>query len=256
MQQRERRGREQVTFLRASCRILNERRRVPLGEENGISFGLEPLVEQGELGGLAAAVGAFDDEEFAGELVLSVGDHRRPRLGYSCYRDVKRHRILRGFMKTLYLLRHAKSSWKDDSLRDFDRPLKGRGRDAAEEMGKVVGGEKLNSLLVISSPAARARETTGIVLQSAGLKLEPRFDERIYEADVRTLLEVIASIPDETTTAMLVGHNPGFENLLAYLTGDVRHMPTCALAKIELNSWSDVSESSGTLESFVTPKEQ
>ena len=158
-------------------------------------------------------------------------------------------------MKTLYLLRHAKSSWKDDSLRDFDRPLKGRGRDAAEEMGAVLAAEKLKSLLVISSPAVRARETTAIVLRSSGLAIEPRFDERIYEADVRTLLEVIASIPDATTTAMLVGHNPGFENLLAYLTGDTRHMPTCALAKIELKSWRDVSEGTGTLESFVTPKD-
>lgn len=169
-------------------------------------------------------------------------------------------------MKTLYLLRHAKSSWKDDSLRDFDRPLKGRGRDAAEEMGRVLAAEfvspnnpsdaeKPQLPLVISSPAVRARETTELVLKSSGLAIEPRFDERIYEADVRTLLEVIASIPAETTTAMLVGHNPGFENLLAYLTGDVRHMPTCALAKIELNSWSDVSANSGTLKLFVTPKE-
>lgn len=158
-------------------------------------------------------------------------------------------------MKTLYLLRHAKSSWKDDSLRDFDRPLKGRGRDAAEEMGAVLAGEKLNSLTVISSPAARARETTEIVLRSSGLAIEPRFDERIYEADVRTLLEVIASIPDATETSMLVGHNPGFENLLAYLTGDVRHMATCALAKIELKSWNGLSERSGTLASFVTPKD-
>jgi phosphohistidine phosphatase len=160
-------------------------------------------------------------------------------------------------MRTLYLLRHAKSSWKDDSLRDFDRPLKRRGREAAEQIGKVLAGEKTRSLLVISSPAARARETTKLVLESAGLKLEPRFDERIYEADVRTLLEVVESIPDKTTTAMLVGHNPGFENLLSYLTGDDRHMPTAALAKIEfeVESWSAVYEGSGRLESFVTPKE-
>lgn len=160
-------------------------------------------------------------------------------------------------MRTLYLLRHAKSSWKDDSLRDFDRPLKRRGRDAAEQIGKVLAGEKLKDLLVISSPAARARETTKLVLESARLNLEPRFDERIYEADVRTLLEVVTSIPDKATTALLVGHNPGFENLLSYLTGDNRHMPTAALAKIEFDvgSWSEVSAGSERLESFVTPKE-
>jgi phosphohistidine phosphatase len=165
-------------------------------------------------------------------------------------------------MRTLYLLRHAKSSWKDDSLKDFDRPLKKRGREAAEQIGKVLAAEKLasstrQSPLVISSPAARARETTALVLESAGLKLEPRFDERIYEADVRTLLEVVASIPDKAKTAMLVGHNPGFENLLSYLTGDDRHMPTAALARIEfeVGSWSEVTDGSGTLASFVTPKD-
>lgn len=164
-------------------------------------------------------------------------------------------------MRTLYLLRHAKSSWKDDSLRDFDRPLKGRGRDAAEQMGKVLAEEKSVSdagkLVVISSPAVRARETTEIVLRSSGLKVEPRFDERIYEAEVRTLLEVIATIPDKAKTAMLVGHNPGFENLLAYLTGVDQQMPTCALARIEFKDqgWSELAEGSGKLESFVTPAE-
>lgn len=160
-------------------------------------------------------------------------------------------------MRTLYLLRHAKSSWKDDSLRDFDRPLKRRGREAAEQIGQLLAGEKLEDLLVISSPAVRARETTKLVLESARLNLEPRFDERIYEADVRTLLEVVTSIPDKAAVAMLVGHNPGFENLLTYLTTDDRHMPTAALAKIEfeVGSWSEVLAGSGRLESFVTPKE-
>lgn len=160
-------------------------------------------------------------------------------------------------MRTLYLLRHAKSSWKDDSLRDFDRPLKRRGREAAEQIGAVLKAEKPKDFVVISSPAVRARETTKLVLESAGLKLEPSFDERIYEADVRTLLEVVGSIPDKSQTAMLVGHNPGFENLLSYLTGDDRHMPTAALAKIEFEagSWSEVTGGSGRLASFVTPKD-
>lgn len=161
-------------------------------------------------------------------------------------------------MRTLYLLRHAKSSWKDKTLRDFDRPLKGRGRRAAERIGQVLAEENLKSPLVISSPAVRARETTELVLESAGVNVEPRFDERIYEANVRTLLEVVHSIPDTSDTAIMVGHNPGFENLLAYLTGDNRHMPTCALAKIEFDvtRWSEVSaEESGRLELFVTPKD-
>jgi phosphohistidine phosphatase len=160
-------------------------------------------------------------------------------------------------MRTLYLLRHAKSSWKDETLRDFDRPLKGRGRKAAEQIGQVLAEEKLTSPLVISSPAVRARETTELVLESAGLKVTPRFEERIYEADVRTLLDLVRSIPDSSAVALMVGHNPGFENLLDYLTGDNRHMSTAALAKIEFDteSWSEVSGESGRLELFVTPRE-
>jgi phosphohistidine phosphatase len=160
-------------------------------------------------------------------------------------------------MRTLYLLRHAKSSWKDETLRDFDRPLKGRGRKAAQLVGQVLAEEKLESPLVISSPAVRARETTELVLESAGLKVKPRFEERIYEADVRTLLAIVKAIPDSSGVALIVGHNPGFENLLDYLTGDSRHMPTAALAKIEFDveSWSEVAEESGRLELFVTPRE-
>jgi phosphohistidine phosphatase len=87
--------------------------------------------------------------------------------------------------------------------------------------------------------------------------LEPRFEERIYEADVRTLMEVVRSIPDSSNTAIMVGHNPGFENLLSYLTGENRHMPTCALARIEFDaaSWGKVAEETGRLEFFVMPKE-
>jgi phosphohistidine phosphatase len=124
-------------------------------------------------------------------------------------------------------------------------------------MGQVLAEEKLKSPLVISSPAVRARETTELVLESAGLKVKPQFEERIYEADVRTLLAIVQSIPDLSVVTIMVGHNPGFENLNEYLTGDGRHMPTCALAKIEFDaaSWSEVSEESGRLEMFVTPKE-
>jgi phosphohistidine phosphatase len=159
-------------------------------------------------------------------------------------------------MPTLYLLRHAKSSWSDESLRDFDRPLKGRGRKAAELIGRVLGTEKLDAPLVISSPALRARETTELVLNSSGLSSEPRFDERIYEADLPALLEVVSTIPEAAETAIMVGHNPGFEALLAFLTGENRQMPTCALARIKLSlGWNEVGEGAGRLRSFVTPKD-
>jgi len=163
-------------------------------------------------------------------------------------------------MRTLYLLRHAKSSWKDDSLRDFDRPLKGRGREAAEQIGQVLAAEKLTgaALLVIGSPAVRARETTQLVLQSAGLTLDPRFDERIYEADVPALLEVVSSIPDSAQTAMLVGHNPGMEGTIRVLTGEAEPMPTAAIAiiNLEIDSWKEISAGTGKLQAVVRPRDE
>ena len=158
--------------------------------------------------------------------------------------------------RILYLLRHAKSSWKDNSLADFDRPLKGRGRDAAEQMGKRLASEKLEDAVLICSPAARTRETAQLVLKHSRLHMDQRFDERIYEASLRDLLQVVSEIPDEKQTAMLIGHNPGFEELLAFLTGEARPMPTCALAKIKLGvaSWKDVRGGEGSLKLFLTPK--
>ena len=158
--------------------------------------------------------------------------------------------------RILYLLRHAKSSWKDDSLADFDRPLKKRGRDAAERMGKRLASEKLEDAVLICSPAARTRETAQLVLKHSRLRMDQRFDERIYEASLRDLLQVVSEIPDEKQTAMLIGHNPGFEELLAFLTGEARPMPTCALAKIgvEVESWKDMRGGEGSLRLFLTPK--
>ena len=160
-------------------------------------------------------------------------------------------------MKTLYLLRHAKSSWNDSSLRDFDRPINERGRTDAPLIGKHLASENLSDPLVICSPALRTRETAELVLLNANLHVEPRFDDRIYEASRRDLLQVVSEMDDARQTAILIGHNPGLEDLLAFLTGETRAMPTCALAKIvfDVVSWKDVRASEGTLESFVTPKE-
>ena len=159
--------------------------------------------------------------------------------------------------QTLYLLRHAKSSWKDASLRDFERPLKGRGRDAAQQIAKRLADEKPHPQIVVCSPAVRTRETADIVLKNSNLKTDVTFDERIYEASLRDLLQVVGDIPSDKQVAMMIGHNPGFEELVAFLSGEHRHMPTCALAKIRLDvaSWKDVKAGAGTLERFITPKE-
>ena len=160
-------------------------------------------------------------------------------------------------MRILYLLRHAKSSWNDASLRDFDRPLKKRGREAAERIGERMAEERLSNPLVICSAAVRTRETAEIVLTSANLQVEPRFDERIYEASLRELVQIVTEIPDDKDVAIMIGHNPGFEELLSFLSGEHRRMPTCALAKIKFKdvSWNDVRAGEGSLEWFIAPKE-
>ena len=140
-------------------------------------------------------------------------------------------------------------------MRDFDRPLKERGREAAEVVGKRLANEKLKHPLVLCSPAVRARETAGIVLESSKIRADERFEERIYDASLRDLLQVVSDIPDDVQVAIMIGHNPGFEELLAYLTGEGRHMPTCALAKIKLAGWENVRTGEGSLEWFITPKE-
>ncbi|HJU54196.1 MAG TPA: histidine phosphatase family protein [Pyrinomonadaceae bacterium] len=160
-------------------------------------------------------------------------------------------------MKKLLLLRHAKSSWDDAGLADFDRPLNGRGRRAAPLMGNFMRARRLRPDLVISSPAARARETVALVLEAAGLETELRYDERIYEATAGQLLAVINGVEDDKQEVMLVGHNPGFENLLERLTGETLRVPTAALARIALDddSWGEVGARGGRLEWLVKPKE-
>lgn len=161
-------------------------------------------------------------------------------------------------VKKLLLLRHAKSSWEDASLRDFERPLNKRGRRAAPLIGKFMNERKLRPDLVLSSPAQRARDTAALALEAGGIETELRYEERIYEADVPTLLEIIRQTEETCGEIMLVGHNPGLEDLLGFLTGENRHMTTATLARIILDSerWSDAgTRSSGRLELFVKARE-
>jgi phosphohistidine phosphatase len=159
-------------------------------------------------------------------------------------------------MRTLFLLRHAKSSWKDETLSDFERPLNSRGRKAAQTMSAFLKQEQIKPDLILSSLAVRARETIEIMMRSTRLEVNLRFDERIYEASAGRLLEVVTQIEDENRTVMMVGHNPGFEELLTALTGKIETMPTAALAKItfKTSSWNNAVKG-GTLAWVVRPKE-
>ena len=160
-------------------------------------------------------------------------------------------------MKTLFLMRHAKSSWDNPGWRDFERPLNKRGLEAAPTMGQYMKRNKIKPDVVISSPAVRAKETAELVIEAAEFEVDLRFDERIYEATVPDLMKVVSEIKDEISVVLLVGHNPGFEELLSRLTGKTERMPTAALANINLdiNNWSDVQDLCGKLEWLVKPKE-
>lgn len=160
-------------------------------------------------------------------------------------------------MRTLYLLRHAKSSWTDASLADFERPLNDRGREAAEQMGRFLAEKKVGVSLVVSSPSVRTRQTVEVVFRHASPMIQPLFDERIYEASLNMLVQAVTELPDSQQTAMLVGHNPGMEQLLSFLTHETRQVPTCALARIDLDcsNWMEAGRGSGRLEWFVTPKD-
>jgi phosphohistidine phosphatase len=160
-------------------------------------------------------------------------------------------------MKTIYLLRHAKSSWKDETITDIERPLNGRGRKAAGTIGDLLKKENIVPDLVLSSSAVRARQTTDLVMEAGGLSSELRFDERIYEATPQKLLAVVQQIDKSKNNVLLVGHNPGFEQLLELLTGSVETMQTATLAKINLkaSTWASVKRESGDLEWIVRPKE-
>jgi len=160
-------------------------------------------------------------------------------------------------MKTLLLLRHAKSSKDDPALRDFDRPLNDRGKDDAKLIGRFLRESSIRPDLVISSPANRATKTTELVLKSAGLKINVAFDELIYEADVPRLLTVVSKIESATDVVMLVGHNPGFEDLVEVLAGRTTGLPTAALAQIDLTveEWKKVRAGAGKLKQLVTPKD-
>ena len=160
-------------------------------------------------------------------------------------------------VKTLLLLRHAKSSWDDKSLRDFARPLNKRGLKAAPMVGEIIRKRKLRPELVLSSPAERAKETTRLVCDAAGLIAVVSYEDGIYEASARRLLEIVSRIEDEVRIAMMVGHNPGFEEFLEALIGEPQRLPTGALALIELGveKWCEVGPGTGRLAWLTKPKE-
>jgi phosphohistidine phosphatase len=167
-------------------------------------------------------------------------------------------------MKTLTLLRHAKSSWDDGATRDFDRPLNKRGRQAARTIGREMRELGLRFDHVIASPAVRVVETLREVEEGYGGPLGAAFDRRVYLASAETLVEIIQAAGDDGASLLLVGHNPGLENLALMLgeEGPLRaeievKYPTATLTEISLPAerWGQVGRGGGTITRFVRPRD-
>jgi phosphohistidine phosphatase len=166
-------------------------------------------------------------------------------------------------VRTLYLLRHAKSSWKDESLPDRERPLATRGRKAAERMSEHLRNEGVAPDLVLCSPALRARETLERVSPGLGGDVETEFEDELYGAGAHELLALLRKLPPAVGSALLIGHNPALEQLASSLAGsgarleELRHKyPTSALATVAFEgAWNELRPGGAELTGFVKPRE-
>ena len=161
-------------------------------------------------------------------------------------------------MKTLLVLRHAKSSWNDPELDDHERPLNERGRRDGPRMGELVREYGLIPDIVISSDAVRARLTAEAVAEAARYAGELLLDPHLYLANPADIVSLLRTVRENAETVMIIGHNPGLEELVAQLTGEQQDLPTAALAHIvlEIDQWRDLTLSSrGTLLGHWRPKE-
>jgi phosphohistidine phosphatase len=144
-------------------------------------------------------------------------------------------------MKTLLILRHAKSSWKESNeFQDHDRPLNSRGKRDAPRMGQLILKENLVPDYILSSTARRARKTAKAAAQEFHFSGQVEETGKLYHAEADEYLDVLRQLDDSYNRVLVVGHNPGLEDLLELLTGRVEVMPTAALAVVELsiNQWS------------------
>ena len=169
-------------------------------------------------------------------------------------------------MKTLTLLRHAKSGWDDAVQRDFDRPLNPKGRRAAAIVGRHLRREGARFDHVIASPALRVQQTLDEVAGGYGQPIAPNWDRRIYLASAATLIDLIRELPDTAAAALLVGHNPGLEDLVLLLVPDAapglrdaveEKYPTASVAELRFaaDRWADVAEGGATLHRFTRPRD-
>ncbi len=161
-------------------------------------------------------------------------------------------------MKTLLLMRHAKSSWKDNKLADHERPLKKRGYKDAVNIAKVLKKKELIPEMIISSSAVRAVETAKSLIEKTNFSGEFIIQDVLYMAEPATYIEKISLTPQAINRLLVVGHNPGLESLVQILGDKIDSMPSGALAVIVLpiQSWSELSmDTEGELSRMWRPEE-
>jgi len=159
-------------------------------------------------------------------------------------------------MKTLLIMRHGKSSWKDTSLVDHQRPLKKRGRKNAAQIGKLLAEKQLVPALILSSSAERAKQTAEILIDKMGFDGEVAYLDDLYMAEPETFYAYLRKLQD-VDTAMIIGHNPGLETLLQILTDEINSLPTAATAQVKLNidAWNALNfETTGKLKNLWLPR--
>lgn len=166
--------------------------------------------------------------------------------------------------KKIYILRHAKSDWSTDTPTDFERPLNKRGMRNASEMGQWMATQGIIPDVVICSTAQRARQTITRVCTAMGIdESNIEYNSELYLASLDELLSAIRSLPEQIESVMLVGHNPGLEELLIYLVGstaaisiDRKILPTATLAQLKLSStWLEAKRGSASMITLTRPKE-
>ena len=160
--------------------------------------------------------------------------------------------------KKLFIVRHAKSSWNNSHLSDFERPLNNRGKNDAPDMGQRLAMKGIKPLLIISSPANRALTTAKVISSEIGYPKTKIIEEKIlYHASSRTIQEVLSQVENEYDTVMIFGHNPGLTDLINEISYfDLDNLPTCAICGIEfeMESWQDLLTSRGHQFYYDYPK--
>ncbi len=160
-------------------------------------------------------------------------------------------------MKIIYLVRHAKSYWGDQSLPDFDRPLNKRGKKDAPFMGKVLRDKKVKPDLIISSPSKRTKRTALTIAEKIGYTEKNIFyDEELYEASYNTILKLLKKSDEKYDSIMVFAHNPGLTLLNNHISKKyIDNIPTCGIVALQFDKeWSEIAENSCDHLFFEYPK--